>query len=176
MAKAIKHKIIALTTCFALSVSTAVAYSLDFYDIYEDVQNYNGYSFETSFDCIYQTLNQFLGSLPDDTERQESLIMSVSEKYNAIVHFSGEQANSDMVAIDWVEVIEYQNRPQEGFVTLSSSHVNFNTMSMSLPDQTANPFRTNAYNEGHEIATDMDASVLEGILRDCPTDMASALS
>ncbi len=162
----------------AIGMSSAVALAdpFDLYEIYEETQNYNGQAFQTSLECIDKTIVNFLASEETTLEPNESWVKGISAQYDTIVHFSGAHTESEMVTIDWMEVLKREDHPQKGSIFQSSSHINFDTSSLMRADHAAQPFQTNAYNGGHEIEGSKNAKMLDRMLRDCPIPNTMALS
>ncbi|MEM6811638.1 MAG: hypothetical protein AAF549_04140 [Pseudomonadota bacterium] len=141
----------------AFAGGSAAADSFDNFDVFESPKRYEGGSYETTFQCIRDTLTEFLGFGGADVELieddGEDFISASTPDYFATVTFEGEMPESEIVRIRSTEVFRML-----GDDFLSSSYVGLN-------DEL--PIISDAYNIGYEIDPAKSGQMLNAHLMAC---------
>ncbi|MEM8833495.1 MAG: hypothetical protein AAGB32_03030 [Pseudomonadota bacterium] len=140
-----------------MAAQAATADPVDLYDVLESPERYDAGAYQTTFQCIRDTLTGFLGAdgsevelIEDDTE---AFIAASTTDYYATITFSDEVAESEIVTIRSAEVFKML-----GDEFQSSSYVGLNDRL---------PITSDAYNIGYEIDPAKSGAALDAYLRTC---------
>jgi len=163
----------AIVTAFA-AATPSNADMIDIFDHTKGNDNFKGQPFQTTFECIRTNITNFLAPEASTIKERQVTFTGISENYNAMVHFSGEQAGSEMVTIDWINVTNAAHPDAKTeYAPQFNSHVNLLGIPSEMIGTPNTPYSFIDYNDEHVINEIMGAEVLYEMLKSCPTGKPS---